>query len=61
MVMVIADTILETRRRARRLYASDELLGDENVEGIVDRLQRDRADLTANHHGYPIGRDVWLA
>lgn len=61
MVMVVADPVLEARRRACRLDAPDELLANENVEGIVDRLQRDRSYFTANRLGYPISRDVWLA
>jgi hypothetical protein len=45
MVMVVTDTIFEARRRARRLDAPDEPFGGQQIERVVDRLQRDRADL----------------
>ena len=56
--MVVADTILEARRRTCRLNAPDELLADKNVKRIVDRLQRDRADLRPHSFGDGVGRDV---
>jgi hypothetical protein len=45
MVMVVTDTIFEARRRARRLDAPDEPFGGQQIERVVDRLQRDRANL----------------
>src|SRR5207244_3764600 len=45
MVMVVADPVFETSRRARRLDATDEPLGAEETQRVVDGLKRDRPDL----------------
>jgi len=60
MVMVIADTILEPGGRSGRLNATDQTLGHEQGEGVVHRLQRDRADFRAHDVGHGIGGDVRL-
>ena len=60
MVMIVADPILEAGRRSSRLNAPDEPLGDKETQGVVDRLQGDRADLRPDDVGYGVGRDVRL-
>jgi hypothetical protein len=61
MVVVVADAILEASRRPRRLNASDESLSGQQAEGVVDRLQRDGADLGPHGLGDAISGDVGLA
>jgi hypothetical protein len=60
MVVVVADAILEARGRPRGLNAPDQAFRDQNPEGVVHRLQRDGADLTADGLGESIGRRVGL-
>jgi hypothetical protein len=59
-MVVVTDPILEPSRRSGGLYASDQALGDQHTEGIVDRLQRDGTDLGPDHFGHGISRDVRL-
>ena len=61
MVVVVADAILEASRRSGRLNAPDEALGDQDAERVVDRLQRDGADLGPDDLGHGVGRDVRLS
>lgn len=60
MVVVVADAILEARRRAGGLDAPDETFGDEKGETVVHGLERDGADLRADDLRHAIGRDVRL-
>ena len=60
MVMVVADAILEARRRSRGLNAPDQPFGDQNAERVVDRLERDGTDLGAHSLGHSVGGDVRL-
>ena len=61
MVVVIADPILEARRRAGGLNAPEKTFGDEDPEGVVHRLQRDGTDLGADGLGHGVSRNVGLA
>ena len=61
MVVVVADPILEPGRRAGGLDAADQAFGDQDVQRVVHRLERDGADLGPDDLGHPIGRDVGLA
>jgi hypothetical protein len=58
VVVIVADAILETRGRPRRLNAPDQPLGDQQAEGVVHRLQRDGADLVPDDLGHGVSRDV---
>jgi hypothetical protein len=58
MVVVVADAILEACRRARRLDAPDEPLGDEQTERVVHGLEGDAADLRPHDVRDGVGRDV---
>jgi hypothetical protein len=60
MVMVVAYTVLEPGRRPGGLNSPDQTFGDEEAEGIVDRLKRDGADLGPDRFGHAVGRDVRL-
>ena len=60
MMMVVADPILESCRRSGRLDAADQPLGDQQAEGVVDRLQGDGADLGPDGLGDAIGGDMGL-
>jgi hypothetical protein len=48
MVMVVADPILETRRRSRRLNPPDDALREQEGQRVVDGLEGDRANVGAN-------------
>jgi hypothetical protein len=61
MVMVVADAILEASRGSCRLDATDETFGGEQAEGVVDRLQRDGADLVPDRLRHRVSRDVRLS
>ena len=61
MMVVVADSILEARRRPGGLNASNQTSGDEHAEGVVHRLQRNRANLDSDRFGHAVGRDVRLA
>jgi hypothetical protein len=60
MVVVVADAILEARRRTRGLNAPDQTFGDQEAEGVVHRLERDGPDLGSHDLGRAIGGDVRL-
>jgi hypothetical protein len=60
-MVVVADPILEARGRAGGLDAPDQPFGDENGEGIVDGLERDRPDLRSHDVGDGVSRDVRLS
>ena len=61
MVMVVADSILEASRRPGGLDAPDESLGDQQAQGVVHRLERDRPDPGPDGLSHALGRDVRLA
>jgi hypothetical protein len=61
MVMVVADPVLEARRRPGRLDAPDQALGDQQPKRVVHRLQRDGADFSSDGIGHGIGGDVRLS
>jgi len=58
--MVVADTILVPSRRPRRLDTPKEAPCDEDAEGVVHRLMRDRPDLRSDELGHAVGGDVRL-
>jgi hypothetical protein len=60
MVMVVADPIFEASRRSGRLYAPDQTLSHQDAEGVVDRLDRDGADLAPDGPGHRVRADVGL-
>ena len=60
MMMVVANSILESRRRSGRLNAPDQTPGGEDAEGVVHRLQRDGADFCPHGLGHALGRNVRL-
>jgi len=61
VVVVVADAILEASRRPGRLDSPEETFGGQQSEGVVDRLQRDGADLRPHGLGDTISGDVGLA
>ena len=61
MVMVVADAVLEPCRRPGRLDAANQSFGDEQIQRVVDRLERDRADLRSDDGGDAVRADMWLA
>jgi hypothetical protein len=61
MVMVVTDTILESRRRSRRLNAPQKAFRYQDAERVVDRLHRDRADFGSHRIGHGIGGNVRFA
>ena len=60
MVVVVADPILEARRRAGGLNPPDQAFGDQNPEGVVHRLERDGTDFGPDDFGYAVSGDVGL-
>jgi hypothetical protein len=58
VVVVIIDAILVASGRPYWLNSPDEALFDEDAEGVVDGLARDRADFISGHLGNVFGRDV---
>ena len=60
VMVVVADAIFEARRRSGGLDAPDQPFGDQQGQGVVDRLQRDGADLGPDGVGDGVGRDVRL-
>jgi tRNA 2-selenouridine synthase SelU len=61
MVMIVADAILETRRRSGRLNAPDQPFSDEQSQRVVHRLQRNRPDLASHDFRHAVGGDVGFA
>jgi hypothetical protein len=61
VVMVVADAVFESRRRSRGLNAPEQTRGDQHAQGVVHRLQRDRANLRPDGLGHGVGRDVRLS
>jgi hypothetical protein len=61
MMVVVANSIFEARRRTGRLDAPDQSFRREHAQGVVHRLQGDGANLTAHELGHRIGRDVRLS
>jgi hypothetical protein len=60
MVMVVADAIFESRGGSCGLDAAEEPMVDEQREGVVDRLERNRTDIRADPFGHAIRGDVRL-
>ena len=60
MVVVVADTILEARRRSGGLNAPEQTLRYQDAQGVVHRLERNGANLGPDGFGYGVGRDVGL-
>ena len=58
VVVVITDPILEPGWRAGGLDAANQAFGDQEVQRVVHRLERDGADLGPDDLGYSIGGDV---
>jgi hypothetical protein len=59
-MVVVANPILEPRRRSGRLDATDQPLGDQDAKGVVDRLERDGSDPGSDDFRDAIGGDVGL-
>ena len=60
MVMVVADPILEASRRPGGLNTPDQAFGDQEAEGVIDRLEGDGPDFGPDDLGHAVGRDVRL-
>ena len=58
MVVVVADSILESRRRPGWLNAPEEPFGNQDAERVVYRLERDGTDLGPNGIGHAVSGDV---
>ncbi len=58
MMVVVADAILETCRRASGLNAANEVLVDEHAQRVIHGLARDGANHGADVVGEVIGRRV---
>ena len=56
--MVVANPIFEAGRRSGWLNPPDQTLGDEKVQRVVHRLERDGTDLGPDDRGHRIGGDV---
>ena len=60
MVVVVPDPSLEASRRAGWLNAPDDPFTDQDAEGVVHRLERDRTDLRSDGLGHAIRGDMRL-
>jgi hypothetical protein len=60
MVMVVADARFEAGRGTGRLNAPDDAFANQDAQGVVHRLKRDRANLRSHRVGYAIGGDMRL-
>lgn len=60
MVVIVADAILEARRRTGWLDAPNQAFIGQDGEGVIHRLERNRTDLSPDSHGNIICRDVRL-
>ena len=60
MMVVVANTVLISSRRSGGLDAPDEPLVHQEAEGLVDRLQRDRANFGSDDFRHRVRRDVGL-
>jgi hypothetical protein len=60
MMVVVADAILVAGRRAGRLNAPEQTLGDQDGKRVVHRLKRDGADFGPDHLGDAVGGGVRL-
>ena len=61
MMVVVADAVLESGRRAGRLNASNDPTNDQDRQRVVHRLQRDGADFGSDSLGHRISRGMRLA
>lgn len=60
VMVIVADSGLETSGRPGGLDTPDEAPGGQDAEGVVHRLMRDGAYLSSNDFGRAFGRDVGL-
>jgi hypothetical protein len=60
MMVIVVDAILEARRRPGGLNTPDETFADQDSQGVVHGLQRDRTDLASDDLGNGVRRDVRL-
>jgi hypothetical protein len=60
VVVVVADAILETRRRSGGLNTPDEAFADQNAERVVHRLKRDGPDVGPDNRGHGVGGGMGL-
>jgi hypothetical protein len=60
MVVVVANAILESRRRPGGLDAAEKSSAHQHGKRVVHRLERDGANLTPDEVGYRIRRDVGM-
>ena len=58
--MIVANAILESSRGSGGLNAPDKAFGGKYAEGVVDRLERDGADLGLDGLGDAVSRNVRL-
>ena len=61
MMVVVAHAIFEAGRGSGRLNAPQHAFGHQQAEGVVDRLQRNGADLGPDGFSHGVGRDVRLS
>ena len=61
MMVVVAHAVFVARRRIRGLDAADDAFFREDVQDVIDRLTRDRADLLAGALGDGIGGRMRMA
>ena len=59
-MMVVAHAIFEAGGRPGRLNAPEDAFGNEDAERVVDRLERDGANLCPHDRGDRVGRDMRL-
>lgn len=60
MVVVVADPIFKTSRRPGGLNAPNETFCGHQTERVIDRLERDRANLSSDSRGHAVSRGVRL-
>jgi hypothetical protein len=60
MVVVVPDPGFEASRRTGWLNTPDDPFNDQDAEGVVHRLERDRTDLRPDGLGYAIRGDMRL-
>ena len=60
VVMIVSDPVLVQRGRADRLNSTNETLVDQQAQGVVDRLARDRSDVGLGGFGHILCSAVGL-
>jgi len=58
MMVIVTDPRFEARRRPRRLDAPDDAFANQDAQRVVDRLERNRADLGPYRVGHAVRGDV---